>query len=102
MKQGVFMKHSFHDELISRRDQKHSKNHPFFNFWVEGKLTKEQTTHYCLQHYHYVSSYLDWMAYEASQVPYRDVKAYLFENLGDEERSEEHTSELQSQSNLVC
>lgn len=83
------MNHSFRDELVSRRDQKHSKNHPFFNLWAEGKLTKEQTAQYCLQHYNYVASYLDWMAYEASQVPYRDVKAYLFENLGDEENPDD-------------
>jgi hypothetical protein len=25
------------------------------------------------------------MAYEASQIPYRDVKTYLYENLADEE-----------------
>jgi len=25
------------------------------------------------------------MAYEASQIPHRDVKAYLFQNLSDEE-----------------
>ncbi len=29
------------------------------------------------------------MAYEASQIPLRDVKAYLFENLGDEENPED-------------
>ncbi len=29
------------------------------------------------------------MAYEASQIPQRDVKAYLFENLGDEENPDD-------------
>ncbi|MEX0805408.1 MAG: iron-containing redox enzyme family protein [Candidatus Binatia bacterium] len=83
------MKHSFHDELISRRDQKHSKDHPFFDLWAEGKLTKEQTALYCMQHYHYVIEYLNWMAYEASQIPHRDVKGYLFENLSDEENPQD-------------
>jgi pyrroloquinoline quinone (PQQ) biosynthesis protein C len=76
---------SFHDQLVTTRDRRHSKNHPFFDLWRQGKLTKEQTVVYCLQHYHYVGEYLNWMAYEASQVPLRDVKAYLFENLADEE-----------------
>jgi len=80
---------SFHDQLVSTRDKKHSKNHPFFELWVQGKLTKEQTALYCLQHYHYVCDYLNWMAYEASQIPQRDVKAYLFENLGDEENPDD-------------
>ena len=76
---------TFHQRLVAARDERHSKNHPFFNLWTQGKLTKEQTALYCVQHYHYVGEYLNWMAYEASQIPERDVKSYLFENLGDEE-----------------
>ena len=79
------MEVTFRDQLIATRNQRHSKNHPFFNLWAQGKLTKEQTALYCVQHYHFVGEYLNWMAYEASQIPHRDVKAYLFENLGDEE-----------------
>ncbi len=83
------MKRSFHNELISRRDLKHSKNHPLFDLWSRGKLAKEQTAMYCIQHYHFVTEFFNWMAYEASQIPCRDVKAYLFENLGDEENPED-------------
>ncbi|HXG52284.1 MAG TPA: iron-containing redox enzyme family protein [candidate division Zixibacteria bacterium] len=80
---------SFHDQLVATRDRRHSKNHPFFELWAQGKLTREQTALYCQQHYHFVSEYLNWMAYEASQIPHRDVKAYLLENLGDEENPED-------------
>ena len=80
---------SFHDRLAATRDKKHSKNHPFFELWAQGKLTKEQTAFYCTQHYHYVVEYLNWLAFEASQVPQRDVKTYLFENLGDEENPDD-------------
>src|SRR5438034_2102372 len=80
---------SFYDQLVSTRDKKHSKIQPFFELWMRGKLIKEQTALYCLQHYHYVCDYLNWMAYEASQIPQRDVKAYLFENLGDEENPDD-------------
>jgi pyrroloquinoline-quinone synthase len=80
---------SFHNQLVATRDQRHSKDHPFFELWVQGKLTKEQTAVYCTQHFHYVVEYLNWMAYEASQIPQRDVKAYLFENLGDEENPDD-------------
>lgn len=79
----------FAEELIAVRDQKHSRNHPFFEKWCRGELTKPQTAIYCTQHYQYVSNYLDWMAYEASQVPHRDAKTFLFENLGDEENPED-------------
>ncbi|MDH3446305.1 MAG: iron-containing redox enzyme family protein [Deltaproteobacteria bacterium] len=80
---------SFHDQLVATRDKNHSKNHPFFELWLQGKLTREQTAFYCSQHYHYVVDYLNWLAYEASQVPARDVKNYLFENLGDEENPDD-------------
>lgn len=83
------MEVTFRDQLIATRNQRHSKNHPFFNLWAHGKLTKEQTALYCVQHYHFVGEYLNWMAYEASQIPHRDVKAYLLENLGDEENPED-------------
>jgi pyrroloquinoline quinone (PQQ) biosynthesis protein C len=80
---------SFHDQLVATRDRRHSKDHPFFELWVQGQLTKEQTALYCTQHYHYVGEYLNWLAYEASQIPRRDVKVYLFENLGDEENPDD-------------
>src|SRR5947208_11527137 len=80
---------AFHDQLVATRDRRHSKNHPFFELWAQGKLTKEQTAFYCAQHFRYVVEYLNWMAYEASQIPQRDVKAYLFENLGDEENPDD-------------
>ena len=83
------MESDFHRQLVAARDNKHSKSHPFFELWAEGKLTRQQTAIYCAQHYHYVGDYLNWMAYEASQIPRRDVKAYLFENLGDEENPDD-------------
>jgi pyrroloquinoline-quinone synthase len=89
------MASAFRDHLIATRDRRHSKSHPFFELWAQGKLTKEQTALYCIQHYHFVSEYLNWMAYEASQIPERDVKTYLFENLGDEENpSDRHLDML--------
>ncbi|HWP23281.1 MAG TPA: iron-containing redox enzyme family protein, partial [Candidatus Binatia bacterium] len=80
---------SFRDQLVAARDRRHSKNHPFFELWAAGKLTPAQTAFYCTQHFHYVTEYLNWLAYEASQIPRRDVKAYLFENLGDEENPDD-------------
>ena len=83
------MNKTFHDQLTAARDKNHSKDHPFFDLWAAGKLTREQTAFYCTQHFHYVGDYLNWLAYEASQIPRRDVKAFLFENLGDEENPDD-------------
>jgi pyrroloquinoline-quinone synthase len=93
---------SFHDQLVTARNKKHSKNHPFFELWVQGKLTKEQTAFYCAQHFHYVVEYLNWMAYEASQIPQGDVKAYLFENLGDEENPDDRHLDMLKDYVAVC
>ncbi len=83
------MSKAFHDQLVAARDKRHSKNHPFFELWAQGKLTKEQTAFYCTQHYHFVGEFLNWLAFMASQIPERDVKNYLYENLGDEENPDD-------------
>lgn len=93
---------SFHDQLVTIRDKRHSKDHPFFELWARGELTKKQTAIYCIQHYHYVGDYLNWMAYEASQIPHIDVKTYLFENLGDEENPEDRHLDMLTDYVVAC
>jgi len=88
------MNQPFRAQLTAVRDKKHSKNHPFFELWARGELTKEQTALYCIQHNHFVAEYLNWMAYEASQVPHHDVKTYLLENLGDEENPDDRHMDM--------
>ena len=36
------MNETFHDQLIAARDKNHSKDHPFFDLWAAGKLSKEK------------------------------------------------------------
>jgi len=96
------MSASFHDQLTATRDRRHSKDHPFFELWAGGKLAKDQTALYCVQHYHYVTDYINWLAYEASQIPHRDVKAYLFENLGDEESEEDRHLDMLTDYVVAC
>ena len=93
---------SFRDQLIATRDKKHSKNHPFFEKWARGDLTKEQTAAYCIQHHHFVGEFLNWLAYQASQVPHRDVKAYLLENLGDEENPDDRHLDMLTDYVVAC
>ncbi|MGE5219436.1 MAG: TenA family transcriptional regulator [Chloroflexota bacterium] len=83
------MSDNFHEQLVAARDELHSKNHPFFELWAQGKLTKAQMAFYCTQHYHFVGEFLNWLAYQGSQIRERDVKNYLFENLGDEENPDD-------------
>jgi pyrroloquinoline-quinone synthase len=93
---------SFHDQLVQTRDKKHSKNHPFFELWAQGKLTKEQMAFYCTQHFHFVGQFLNWLAYQGSQIPQRDVKTYLFENLGDEENPDDRHLDMLKDFVVAC
>jgi pyrroloquinoline-quinone synthase len=79
------MAKTFREQLTAARDAQHSKNHPFIDLWAQGKLTKPQMAVYVVQHYHFVSDYLNWMLYVAALTPQRDVKAFLLENFIEEE-----------------
>jgi pyrroloquinoline-quinone synthase len=79
------MAKTFHEQLIAARNAQHSKNHPFIDLWAQGKLTKPQMAVYVVQHYHFVSDYLNWMLYVAALTPHRDVKTFLLENFIEEE-----------------
>jgi len=93
---------TFPDQLRAIRDKNHSKDHPFFELWAQGKLTKKQTALYCIQHHYYVTDYINWLAYESSQIPLRDVKAYLFENLADEESAQDRHLDMLNDYVVVC
>ena len=82
------MAKTFREQLIAARDAHHSKNHPFIDLWAHGKLTKPQMAVYVIQHYYFVSDYLNWMLYVAALTPHRDVKEFLLENFTEEEDPE--------------
>jgi pyrroloquinoline-quinone synthase len=79
------MAETFHAQLIAARDAQHSKEHPFIHLWAQGRLTKPQMAVYAVQHYHFVSDYLNWMLYVAALTPHHEVKAFLLENFIEEE-----------------
>jgi len=54
-----------------------------------GKLTKEQTAFYCASIFTTFVEYLNWMGVSGVPDSSRDVKTYLFENLGDEENPDD-------------
>jgi pyrroloquinoline-quinone synthase len=76
---------AFRKALLEARDETHSRAHPFIDKWASGELTRPQTAVYVTQHYHYVSEFLSWIAYVASQTPEREVRRHLLMNLAEEE-----------------
>jgi pyrroloquinoline-quinone synthase len=79
------MASTFREQLLAARDAHHSQHHPYIDLWARGQLTKPQMAVYVVQHYHFVSNYLDWMLYMAARTPQRDVKEFLLENFTEEE-----------------
>jgi pyrroloquinoline-quinone synthase len=76
---------SFLHELKAARDERHSKNHPFIDLWEKGALTKRQTAVYVVQHYHFVTDYLNWLAHLWATCPEKEVKDSILDNLKEEE-----------------
>jgi pyrroloquinoline-quinone synthase len=76
---------TFVEQLRQARDVTHSKQHPYFRKWAEGELTKKQMGFYLVMHYHFVTEYLNWLAYIWAHCPVAEVKHALLENLLEEE-----------------
>jgi pyrroloquinoline-quinone synthase len=79
------MAKTFREQLMAARDAHHSKQHPYIDLWAKGNLTKAQMAVYAVQHYHFVSDYLNWMLYIAALTPQREVKEFMLENFTEEE-----------------
>src|ERR1041385_3318968 len=75
----------FLDSLKAVRDEAHSKNHPFIDKWAKGELSKRQSSVYVIQHYHFVTDYLNWLAFVWAQCPIKEVKESILDNLKEEE-----------------
>jgi len=56
---------AFVEHLRQARDATHSKDHPYFRKWAQGELTRQQLGFYTVMHYHFVTEYLNWLAYIA-------------------------------------
>jgi len=70
-------------ELIALRDRRHTKDHPFFDLWAEGRLSLEQMGRYMAQHYHLVQNILRPFGIAFAKAP-PDVQGFLIENLAEE------------------
>jgi pyrroloquinoline-quinone synthase len=75
----------FVEQLRQARDATHSKNHPYFRKWAHGELTRKQLGYYTVMHYHFVTQYLNWLAYIWAHCPVDEVRVQILENLMEEE-----------------
>jgi pyrroloquinoline quinone (PQQ) biosynthesis protein C len=75
------------DEIIAIRDRWHTKNHPFFRAFGEGKLPLRSMGKYLALHYQFVARALPSQAVLYSRVfqEHEDVRKAIAENIAEEE-----------------
>jgi pyrroloquinoline quinone (PQQ) biosynthesis protein C len=74
------------DEIVAIRDRWHTKNHPFFRAFAEGKLPLKSMGRYLALHYQFVSRALPSIAVLYSRVfEHEDVRKAIAENIAEEE-----------------
>ncbi len=74
------------DEIVAIRDRWHTKNHPFFRAFGEGKLPLKSMGRYLALHYQFVSRALPSIAVLYSRVfEHEDVRKAIAENIAEEE-----------------
>ena len=76
------------DQLHQRIDAKRLLDHPFYQDWKDGKLTREDMSLYAAQYYHFEASFPRFLSAVHSCCPDQEVRQYLLNNLWDEEHGE--------------
>lgn len=79
------------DETIA---QHNLLEHPFYQLWNEGKLSKEMLAEYSKQYYAHVRSFPVYLSAVHSRCEDPQVRQLLLENLVEEEQGEENHPEL--------
>jgi pyrroloquinoline quinone (PQQ) biosynthesis protein C len=71
------------DELVALRDQRHTKNHVFFDRWVDGTLTLKQMAQFTAQHFRLAQGIISTFGVAfAKAVP--EAQAFIIGNLAEE------------------
>ena len=63
-------------------------NHPFYQTWNMGKLSREALRGYAKQYYHFVQAFPRFLSATHANTPQLSVRQELLENLIEEERGE--------------
>lgn len=63
-------------------------DHPFYQTWSMGKLSRETLREYAKQYYHFVQAFPTFLSATHANTPHLSVRQELLENLIEEERGE--------------
>jgi pyrroloquinoline-quinone synthase len=75
------------DALIA---EKHLLNHPFYQLWSQGKLTRENLREYAVSYYPHVAAFPTYVSGLHSHCEDAGLRQELLENLIEEERGAEN------------
>src|SRR5207237_9400382 len=87
-------KSPFRQRLEGAVAAKHSRMNPFTEKWVKGELSRAQLGSWACQHYQYVSQFARWCAAVYAECPDSDARAFLLENIVEEESGVKHVDLL--------
>ena len=79
-----------HAQVANRR----LLDHPFYNAWSKGELTREALQTYAAQYYHWVMAFPTWLSATHANASDLELRQEILENLIDEERGPENHPEL--------
>ena len=74
--------------------QRHMLNHPFYQRWNAGELTRGELEEYSRQYYPYTLAFPTFLSAMHAHTDDIAIRQYLLENLIEEERGTENHPEL--------
>lgn len=80
--------------LDARIASKHLLDHPFYQRWNAGELTREELQDYARQYYHYAAAFPTFLSAMHQHTDDIAIRQMLLENLIEEERGPENHPEL--------
>jgi pyrroloquinoline-quinone synthase len=78
----------FLHQLDAIIEQNKMLNHPFYQTWSMGRLSREALREYAKQYYHFVQAFPTFLSATHANTPKLAVRQELLENLIEEERGE--------------
>ena len=75
----------FFTALEGRIERYNLLNHPYYQAWSNGELTREDLREYASEYWHHVSAFPAYLSALHSQLPDGELRRTVLENLADEE-----------------
>src|SRR5581483_4473892 len=72
------------EELRAAVESRHSRHHPYYQLWREGKLPREAIAGWVQEHYHYTKDVMWLIGPLLTETPYADVRELFGRNVAEE------------------